>query len=250
MADENLLDPPIKEALIDIRTSQEDVHEYVETFHEKIIDNFPEKQIKRELSVSLSKKSEEEKHDLSQEEAVKGYAFKSLDGSEFVQVDNDGFTFSFVGDYEGWSKFINLFKPLWEDYVDTMQPDSISRIGVRFINKIDIPRSKTLDDYIVTLPRTKDDKSFVLREMFMRLVFPDKNNENNIGILTEAINPKEVTEKSIPFIMDVDVFCEEIFSIDYDAMSSKLEELRTYKNQIFFSSITDEAIGKFKEKGK
>lgn len=113
----------------------------------------------------------------------------------------------------------------------------ITRIALRYINRIEISDQDELGDYMRTsvviakgIPQTLDN-------LLVRIVIPKQEMgvSANITITTED---SQETEK-FSIIFDIDTFKV----VKYGARSRKtwpdFEDLRDYKNDIFFYSITE-----------
>ena len=79
----------------------------------------------------------------------------------------------------------------------------------------------------------------------MRLEIPDMKR-GLVAIITETIQPPVDEGKRLPFIFDIDIICGATFEPSSPTIWAKLEEMREYKNEIFFASMTDRAKGMFR----
>jgi len=79
----------------------------------------------------------------------------------------------------------------------------------------------------------------------MQLVIPNPEISAT-AIVTEALQPIDQERKIVPLIFDIDVFCESLWPAASPEIWNKLENLREYKNRIFFRSTTDKARELFK----
>ena len=77
----------------------------------------------------------------------------------------------------------------------------------------------------------------------MRLVIPDEKSRS-IAIVTQTMEDSQ--EQVLPLIFDVDVFREGAFAANGAEMWEVVEQLREYKNEIFFNSITEKTKELFK----
>jgi uncharacterized protein (TIGR04255 family) len=77
----------------------------------------------------------------------------------------------------------------------------------------------------------------------MRLVIPDEKSKS-IAIVTQTM--EDPNERVLPLIFDIDAFQEAALDVHGEEMWEALEQLREYKNEIFFNSITDRTKELFK----
>jgi uncharacterized protein (TIGR04255 family) len=102
---------------------------------------------------------------------------------------------------------------------------------------------KDFREYILTTPEIAPKVPQGLAGFFMRLVIPDEKSRS-IAIVTQTM--EDTQEQVLPLIFDIDVFREGAFAANGAEMWEVLEQLREYKNEIFFNSITEKTKELFK----
>ena len=233
---------PITEALLDIRVN---LPEHVDlaqlaTFHDLIKVQYPSRHERMfwQSNIQLSQGGLQ----LSQPTGGPvGYLFTSLDGKQLVQARLDGFTLNRLQPYKDWESLRDEAKKLWQHYTQIASPKSITRVALRYINRIEIPLPmRDFKDYILTIPEIAPGLPQGLANFFMRLIIPVPTM-NAIAIVTEAFDPTPASSAVLPFLFDIDVCCEALFDVDAVEVWEILEKLRELKNEIFFKSITDRA---------
>ena len=167
-----------------------------------------------------------------------GYLFTSVDGRQVVQARLDGFTFSRLKPYDKWTTLRDEAQELWQHYVRIASPETVTRVALRYINRIEIPiPMRDFKDYILTTPEIAPDLPQGLGSFFMRLVIPDPKAQA-VAIVTETMEPIDESRNRLPLIFDIDVFRMAAFNIQDNAMWEAFEYLHYLKNDIFFKSIT------------
>lgn len=239
--------PPITEALLDIRTKKDNSLDIasLEKSYDELKTRFPEKQIKTHFEAGM-KVVKNELSGMHFDTQPIGLLYKAADNSEVVQLRNDGFTYNKLKPYNGWESFISSAKNLWETYKKYADPKICTRIGLRYINLIEIPMPiSNFKEYFLTVPEIAEGIPQGLAEMFMRVAIPDTNTEN-VAIITENIDKKKLSPTCFPLIFDVDVYQEVSLSIDNEqALWKIVEEQREFKNKIFLETFTDKAKALF-----
>lgn len=238
---EKLKNPPITEALIDIRANLPSGIDLpvLATFHTEIKDRFPEKKERIIFEGGFQINAEGMTESLPSSQRITGYFFQSSDGGKIVQARLDGFTFNKLKPYEDWKMFQNEAKELWKYYLEVAKPTNITRIALRYINRIEIPLPcKDFKDYILTLPDVAPGVPQGLDHFLMRLSIPDPKT-SSAAIITETTGQIDESGKSIPFIFDVDVFRQTILEPTSGEIWEVMDTLHELKNSIFFNSITD-----------
>lgn len=152
----------------------------------------------------------------------------------------DGFTLSRVHKYETWQEFIEEGQSLWNIYNAKVSP-MIIRVALRYINTIRIPFPvNDFGDYFTTPPILPKDLPQGVSSFFNRIMIYEPSIGVN-AVITNAMEPI-VNQGIVPIILDIDVFKSkpEGFS-ERDAWES-LEEIRVFKNKIFYNLITDKLM--------
>src|SRR5215472_17497480 len=67
-----------------------------------------------------------------------GFQFKNQSGDKIVNAQLDGWGFSKLHPYDSWEVFQKQGRELWTNYRDLVQPKQILRVGVRYINRLDL----------------------------------------------------------------------------------------------------------------
>jgi uncharacterized protein (TIGR04255 family) len=169
-----------------------------------------------------------------------GYLFTSADGRQIVQARLEGFTFNRLKPYDKWETFRDEAKELWQRYVQIASPEVVTRLALRYINRIEIPLPmKDFKEYILTTPEITPELPQGLGSFFMRLVIPEPKTQA-VAVVTETMEPIADPSKALPLIFDIDVFRQAAFDID-DRIWETFESLRNLKNDIFFKSLTPKA---------
>ena len=229
---------PIKEALLDIRTNlpSETNLAVLSTFYEEIKDRFPKRDERQSFQGGFQIKAGSAPEILGPSGGTDGYLFRSLDETKIVQARLDGFTFNKLKPYDRWESFSSEAKTLWEMYIKIAKPKTITRLALRYINRIELPLPlKQFKDFILTVPDIAEGVPDGLAKFFMQLIIPDRERKN-VAVITETMEPAE--KGVLPFIFDIDVYREVALAPTDSEIWNIFEGLRIYKNQIFLESIT------------
>ena len=242
---ERFREAPITEALLDIRAvlaPSVDLSN-LSSLHDGIGDQYPQKRERTKWEGAF-KLSSEGPEVVRQSGGPDGFLFSSQDGHQIVQVRLDGFTLNRLRPYDAWEPFRTEAKAQWERYREVTSPSVVTRIALRYINRIEIPLPmKDFREYVLTVPEVAPNLPQGLSEFFMRLVIPDPGI-GCMGIIIETMEPP--TERILPLILDIDVYREALLEPASAEMWELFEQLREFKNRIFFGSITDKAKELFK----
>ena len=166
---------PITEALIDLRVDlpAETVLERLASFQDEIKDRYPQKRERRAWHgrIELERSQDPLLHQSSG--GVDGFLFTSPDGTQVVQARMDGFTFSRLKTYETWENLRDEAKTLWNRYRDITHPTRITRVAVRYINRLVLPLPvQDFKQWVLTTPDIAPTLPQALATFFLRLVIP------------------------------------------------------------------------------
>ncbi len=228
---------PILEALIDIRVNRSGVAriESLAAFQDSIREQYPRKDERFYVQGQFSVGPEV---GASARQTLMGYAFSSEDRKQIVQVRSDGFTFSRLKPYGTWLLLRDEARRLWNVYRELVRPGRITRVAVRYINRIDIPMASVdYKDYLRTAPEVSPDLPQGLSSFFMQLNFPQPDFQGML-ILTQTADPSMVPDMH-SVVLDLDVFRQETGDVSDDDLWILLEKLRERKNEFFEGCITD-----------
>jgi uncharacterized protein (TIGR04255 family) len=238
---------PIKEALLDIRVElprEVDLGK-IQKFHDFIIERFPEKKERKFFKAEFKLPPEVALSPVPTSSRTIGYLFRSPGENKIVQARLDGFTFNKLNPYDRWELFRDEAHKLWNIYVQIAAPLRVTRIALRYINRIEIPLPmEDFKEYILTTPEVASNLPQALSHFFMRLVIPNPKIQATAVIIETTENPTK--NQRLPLILDIDVWRENAYEGRELEMWEDFEKLRSFKNEIFFDSITDKTKELFK----
>lgn len=167
-----------------------------------------------------------------------GWKFNNADQKQIVQSRINGFTFSRLAPYENWEPFRNEARRQWDVYRNKLNPQAITRIAVRYINRIDLPgNSVDLKEYFRTTPEIAPELPQQLEGYFMQLRFayPDVDGD---CLINQTIVPP-ARENMVSVVLDIDLYRLHELPQSEDDLWICFESLHDAKNKIFEACITD-----------
>lgn len=230
---------PINEALLDIRVQLPEGVKLPNLldFGERVKDRFTERseRVAVKTGIQLSKGGAPALIDPSA--GPDGYIFKAPNENKVVQARLDGFTFNKLRPYEDWRSFVSEARTLWRYYRETAQPKSVIRIALRYINRIELPLPiGDFKEYVLTIPEVAPGLPQALAHFFMQLIIP---NPEIMATATITETMEQPTDgRAFAIIFDIDVWKEQLYIGKEETMWKDFADLRKFKNEIFFGSIT------------
>jgi uncharacterized protein (TIGR04255 family) len=170
-----------------------------------------------------------------------GLLAKSANAQRAVQFRIDAFAFSRLSPYSSWEQVRPEALRLWGSYRETVRPDLVTRVGVRYINRLRLPLPVDLTAYFTSAPIVPEMLPQTLRSYLTRKVLHDRDTGNSVTV-TQASEPSSDPDH-IVVLLDVDAFREvDLDSSRFSEIDSVLESLRDLKNRAFFGSITERTV--------
>ncbi len=234
--------PPVAEALIDIKvkTLQDGMIPQLEALHNQFLQKFPTKKKRFQQAGKINF----EPTGISATEISNkplGFLFEKDDKSQIVQVKIDGLTLNQLKpdpkkSWPGWQNLRDEAKLAWELYLEVIGPPRITRVAIRYINKIVIESdSIDLEEYLTAPPRIPGELSQSLENFFSRVVFRNSDPKANV-IVIQAPSPNPY-EGKMTITLDIDVFREYSDTISEETLWQTLDQFRILKNRIFEASL-------------
>jgi uncharacterized protein (TIGR04255 family) len=170
-----------------------------------------------------------------------GYRLTSSDGKHVVMMTSEGFTISRLRPYDRWESLREEAKKLWGEYRPAVEPDRITRVALRYINRLDLPADlRDFRDYLTAPPEVPPRLTQTLRGFLTRIAIPIPRVGASAIVTQQSArvaDPSKVSKVSV--LLDIDVFKDVDLSPDGNEVWELADQLRDEKNAIFFESITE-----------
>jgi len=128
---------------------------------------------------------------------------------------------------------------VWREFVNYFGPEYVSRLRVRYINRIEVPHDFTRwEEFLRMYPSVPAPIDTGLSGYLMRLMLHDPSVPATAHI-THAVEA-ELEQPYIPMFVDIDVRREGELATDGTTLWAAIHRMREYKNRLFFESITEE----------
>jgi len=242
----HLRNAPITEAIVDFRASLPgDLRpDRLREAKDRLAQRYPEaverKGLETRLEIAAGRPTERQTRDLG----FLGIWLKTEDQKSIAQFRVDGFTFNRLRPYTSWEDIFPEAMRLWAIYLEIASPESVTRVALRYINHMPLPSpGGELSGYIVTGPRWPLSAQEILSSFATKVVleYPQRNMKANvIQTLEIGVKPSEPS-----LLFDIDVYRSGDLEASPTALQPIFDELRRYKNEIFFGSLTDRFLEEF-----
>ncbi len=239
----HLLKAPIVEAALEIRVvpSVKWDETSLQSELKKRIPDFPIVETLREARVQIVPPGQPGKPAFEDVGCV-GLKFRSNDNLHIAQFNKGAFVFSRLNPYADWGKFSREALRLWTIYCELLKPKEVTRIGLRFINRIAIKQEKIeLADYYKYPPEPLKELDWTLTGYLHHDVMQVPGTEYRVNLI-KTVQTVQNIPGEIGLILDIDVFMQNPFKYNELRIKECLEEMRWVKNKVFFTSLIDKII--------
>ncbi|WP_018408441.1 TIGR04255 family protein [Methylocystis rosea] len=230
--------PPITEAVVEFRFRDPLDIKVVERVSKKIGRRFP---FNEEASIFNIEINIANPQVGPANKVIFGKKHSSADRADITIVRQTALAVSRLAPYLGWVQFCDQARTAWDEFVDVSKArPALSRIGLRYINRIDAPMGEheTWARYANIRPSIPSLFSQPIKKYLVQVT-----GELNHG-LSATINTQPIDSPvpgHVSLLLDMDLAkVADIKSADKELWES-LEQMRVEKNRLFEDLITNEA---------
>jgi uncharacterized protein (TIGR04255 family) len=172
--------------------------------------------------------------------------FFSANEKSLVQVDRDLLVVNHLKPYSTWREFLPLIHRGFDAYAHVADPNGLRRIGLRYINRIEIPGPRVeLEDYFHFRPFVGAHLPQDFASFIVGMEVPYEKSRDRLRLqATTAVDQKADT---VAVMLDLDYFLAEQGKIPLDSAFEWLETAHQRLEQIFEACITDRLRTMFQE---
>ena len=241
----SLIRPPIVEALVDLRAAVPGDSKMFGALADELKDEFPTKQQRRNFQASIEFKDGKLVSPRVDSTAFGGVRVANGDRTILVQFRPDGFTLNNMKVYLGGDELIHRALTFWELLVKRAPPEFVSRVALRYINRLELTLEPgdQLTRYLTSPPGLPGDMSGQVNEFLSRIVGYDEQRKAT-AVVTQQLKRRKPGQP-VAITVDIDVFQTGNFSVSSAPLREILDSLRELKNEMFFSSLTEETVSTY-----
>jgi uncharacterized protein (TIGR04255 family) len=228
---------PITEAILDINVETDATLDVTDDFARLVAGTYPDSSPIFAVEAFFSVTPGQSGVSGSQSNTIGKICWNSSK-TRAVQARINGFTVNHVKGYASWSALRGEAQLLWEQYAPLVKPKRVKRLALRYINRLTLPSSGDLGEYMLTYPQLGQALPKEMRSFFMRVEVPFTTNR--VAIITQTAVPGDPTALERDLILDVDAVSLKEFEAGDSEIWHELDQLREIKNACFFGSIREQ----------
>lgn len=225
---------PIVEALIDIALPAPVALELLDALADELGETFPHRQqlVQWDLELSGGRGA------TVAPQVSRGFLLHTPARDAALQLRRDGFSMSHLAPYRRWDVLVDDLRTWWPRYAQAAGVVGISRLATRFINRFEFPAGEPLSHWLRLLPPTPPALSRPADEFYVRTVH--RHPTLDAHAIVQLVQQNHVGGEPLTVILDIECLRTNTeISADGEDLWRSLDQLRAFKNDIFFSSITD-----------
>lgn len=173
------------------------------------------------------------------QEKVRGFKLSSVDQTDIVIAANTRFAVSRLAPYQGWEPFRTRAVRNWKSFKSVAGYRKIKRVGIRYINRIDIPRPANelieLSDYLLLEVHVPQPPFPPIVQQTTQAIF---RFDDCMVVVHMATVPSPLLNHA-SFALDIDFGREVNVPQADDGLWSYIEQIRDRKNVLFEACITE-----------
>ena len=240
--------PPITEAVIEFRFDGDCDEALREKIARKLKKYYPFKETIQEMVFQSGLNI------VSQNVNLIGVKLSSLDRTEVFslsekashnvpdQLRSAAFSVSQLAPYNGWQKLLSRFNDNWSTIEQIIEYRKLTRIGVRFVNRIDVPGHIDDSSHWVNVGIAIPNQLQKPITFNLQAVISLDTAKANILV---GLGPSPLPHHSA-IVLDIDIYTLGVISDREEERIKILEDFHKKKNQLFENCITEAARELFK----
>lgn len=232
---------PITEAVIEIKFKAALDASDIEKVRQRLASDYPQHQHVQSFDVAVKLLENQPDAPTTQIKRTPGHRLASVDMTELVLLWESAFVISQLAPYPGWDSFLRRFVRDWAAWRRVMGYQEVSRIGVRYLNRIDIPVTGPVvphEAFLNVYPKLPETFSAV-DAYAVQAVMGLEDIRCKLTLNSAAVDSPILGHSS--FIFDQDIAREIDPPQSDDAIIDLLNKIRVQKNAVFEACITDRA---------
>ncbi|HEY0156076.1 MAG TPA: TIGR04255 family protein [Thermoanaerobaculia bacterium] len=153
-----------------------------------------------------------------------------------AQLQVEGFTYSHVAPYERWEHFREGAEQLWSSYAAAGEPQAITRVGVRFINRIEVGASiEDFATYLSIYPATPRRLAIPPDGFALQLRQPVGSDV----LVTKIATMRHAETEQLAILLDLEASFAIEAAAPPEALWNAVERLHVLIGDAFESAITN-----------
>jgi uncharacterized protein (TIGR04255 family) len=241
-------DPPIVEALCEFQfvPSQPWDLTVLGLFYREVKSEFPKRRQLNPFQVSFKAEAQgaSVQNVASQGDRMQ---FVREDERALVQVGPDFVAVNHLKPYPNWEVFKQMIERVLEVYRQITNPQAIRRIGLRYINRLEIPEQHEIEieRFLLAVPTVPNDVPQVFGSWMQRVEIPFPEATGLLVVQSSSIHNEG--QQGVVFLLDLDFVTLQAELVGLDSAMEWVERAHDEIEKTFEACVTAEARQLFGE---
>ena len=211
--------------------------------YEKVKEEFPTRRQAKAFEVNVAASLEGVEQRVTTTDRIH---FLRDDEKALIQVDRNLLVVNHLKPYPTWQQFLPLIQSGFTAYMKVAKPKGIQRIGLRYINRIEIPgQNIELEDYLQIRPFIGPDLPQDFDSFVVGIQIPYENSRDSLRLqLASSIIE---TPNVAAVLLDLDYFLIQPGQVALDEVFTWVEIAHHHVEEAFEACITDRLRELFEE---
>lgn len=172
---------------------------------------------------------------------VERMQFVRKDERALMQVGPDLVSVNHLKPYSNWEMFKGMINRALDVYRQVANPRAISRIGLRYINRLEFPeqQSVNIENFLRAMPTVPEDIPQVFMSWAQRAEIPFE--QKNGLLVLQSSSVREQGQKNVAFLLDLDFITLQAEAVSLDSAMEWVQIAHDEVEKTFEACITDEA---------
>ncbi|MGH8060005.1 MAG: TIGR04255 family protein [Candidatus Entotheonellia bacterium] len=237
--------PPLIEAVCEFRFEPGEPWDLAipGLLYERLRETFPKRRQARALETTMLAGPDAIQQQMTQVDRLQ---MLREDETALVQVSPHLLSVNHLKPYPSWAGFISLIREALEVYRTTAKPKGLQRIGLRYINRIEMPGKRLdLEYYFDFYPfvGTRLPEDFGNFLVAIHLLFQERRDILRLQLSDTPADQPDVSA----FTLDLDYFLAQTDKVNFESVLGWLEEAHDTVEETFEGCIKDTLRERFEE---
>jgi len=172
--------------------------------------------------------------------------FLREDEKALIQLGPNLLAVNHLRPYPTWQEFLLLIREGFDAYLDVANPKGIQRVGLRYINRVEIPSQRIqLEDYFEFRPFVGPNLPQDFGPFIVGVQVPYEDSRDMLRL--QLANAATETPNTVAVMLDLDYFLAQPGGVSKGQVFQWIEVAHSRVEQVFEACITDRLRRMFEE---
>lgn len=212
----------------------------LERIAHKLKDDYPNSQPMQEFKIEIANTG----GTVGIAQNPQGFRLANEDQTDILLVNPLGITAARLAPYTEWQHLRGKAHDAWQEWKAATPRHPIARLGVRYINRIDVPHDPAqpfqVEDYLNFYPQFAPITDRPMLGYLLQVIVPTADPQWSASITTTPLGDS-ILPQHASVLLDIDVMRTANIPLNDEHLWPVIDQAQVLKNDIFERCITDAA---------